>query len=1386
MSAPDPIAENLPSITGLSAFEQFLLQFISIIYEPVSVTFLGKCLARMDMLPPDATTTGRTELAGVVSRLREEGFLNRQNQCRPALAERLTRMAVENGLFPRFVALIEKEAPVSYQYGKWSTRCWRAMRQFRIGVYSQNFDRIDEALAFLEQHCGRQLGLEPPAVLVVARAFDPDWFGSLPGSLQFFLLNLVVRHAMERLCHFPEVQAYLASEQALTISEIELVPFRRMLAGYYLLQGRFGDLEQLLATHADSFQGSGFGGTVAFLRGDTGQAMELFERDLEQLQEYAGPEGSFFLGITGLFCILALLARGGEGDRATIRRSVAIVLARCQGCPEEVPFRFLDAYVRSTEGTMPDMMQLTEQLAVDERSLTTFIAVLSLYWIGVEIPADFQQALEELHRQARENTFAWLAMETAELLAILDRNREEMAAVAESMRDQLGCRSICRVVTPEEEWKQSLQELIEVTRQAREPERTTRLVWLVEYVDNMLTLQPKEQRRTASGQWSKGRTIALNRLMQGTGFDYLTAQDRRVCAALEQVGEPTSRNGGCAFDLEKALPEMVGHPLVFLARSPSTPVELVAGEPELVVEQQEEVLFIHFAQDIGEGSVAVWQETPTRYRIIRINDNHRRVAGITGRNGLRVPMSASQQVLDAIGNMASFMTVHSAIDVSTEGQDVTMVEADPTIHIHIIPYGSGFRLEMFVQPFSHDGPYMKPGKGGANVMAEVRGRRLQTRRNLKLEEEKAREIEESCPILDLAIDLEQENEREWHLLDPEECLQALLELEEIRDRVVLEWPEGEKLAVRRQAGINQLNLNIRTSQQDWFALTGHLEIDQDEVIELKTLLDRISESRSRFIPMGDGHFLALTQEFRNRLEELILFGEKQQGEENGIRIHPLAAIALDDLTRQARTEADDGWRRQLEAIREAQELVPEVPTTLQAELRDYQVEGFVWMARLAHLGIGACLADDMGLGKTLQALAVILNFADRGPTLVVAPTSVCMNWEQEVSRFAPTFRLHTLSGQNRDEVIRGLGRFDLLVTSYTLLQQEVELLETVQWQSIVLDEAQAIKNAATKRSKAAMRLNARFRLITTGTPIENHLGELWNLFHFINPGLLGTYKQFNARFGIPIEKHHDREARRKLKKLIRPFMLRRIKSQVLDELPPRTEVTLQVEMHPEEMRFYEALRQQAIENIEGSTEKSGRHLRILAEIMRLRRACCNPRLITEDIDIPSAKLEVFAEVVEELLGGRHKALVFSQFTGHLALIREFLDSREISYKYLDGTTPARERQRQVESFQAGEGDLFLISLKAGGLGLNLTAADYVIHMDPWWNPAVEDQAADRAHRIGQKRPVTVYRLVTSGTIEEKIVRLHQEKRELANSLLEGSDVSARISAEELLELICSS
>ncbi len=316
-----------------------------------------------------------------------------------------------------------------------------------------------------------------------------------------------------------------------------------------------------------------------------------------------------------------------------------------------------------------------------------------------------------------------------------------------------------------------------------------------------------------------------------------------------------------------------------------------------------------------------------------------------------------------------------------------------------------------------------------------------------------------------------------------------------------------------------------------------------------------------------------------------------------------------------------------------------------------------------------------------------------------------------------------------------------------------------------------------------MRLDADFRLIMTGTPLENHLGELWNLLQFINPGLLGSLETFNKRFAIPIERDHCRATRQRLKKLIQPFILRRTKTQVLEELPSRTEITLQVDLSDEEAAFYEALRERAIEKLADSDDRRPQHIKILAEIMRLRRACCHPRLVMPESGVSSSKLALFSETIDELLDNRHKVLVFSQFVDHLSILRAELDQKGVSYQYLDGSTTARQRKQRVEAFQAGEGDVFLISLKAGGLGLNLTAADYVIHMDPWWNPAVEDQASDRAHRLGQTRPVTIYRFVTQGTIEERIVDLHRTKRDLADSLLEGTDMSGKLSADELLKLL---
>ena len=573
--------------------------------------------------------------------------------------------------------------------------------------------------------------------------------------------------------------------------------------------------------------------------------------------------------------------------------------------------------------------------------------------------------------------------------------------------------------------------------------------------------------------------------------------------------------------------------------------------------------------------------------------------------------------------------------------------------------------------------------------------------------------------------------------------------------------------------------------------SGRLRVDADRVLDLKRLFELLEANPgSRFLELEPGEFLALTGAFRRQLDDLASLSTPAA--KGAIRMHPLAATALTDLFEEADTDSDEAWQKLRADLRASRSFEPEVPSTLQAELRPYQVDGHRWLARLSRWGAGACLADDMGLGKTVQTLAVLLDRAPGGAALVVAPTSVVANWVDEARRFAPTLNVKVYTGTTaaRAPLLDDPAAFDLYVTTYGLLQNDVEALAAIDWHSVVLDEAQAIKNPLTKRARAARQLSAGFRVVTTGTPIQNNLMDLHSLFSFLNPGLLGSRERFQTTFGEPVERDGDEEARSRLRRVIAPFVLRRLKTEVLDDLPERTEITLHVTLSPEEAALYETLRQRAVEQLEAAREDNpegvdGERFQLFAHLTRLRLACCNPKLVA---DAPgnaprSSKLETFAETLAELLENRHKVLVFSQFVKHLKLVEEHLNKQRISYQYLDGSTPAKARSERIAAFQAGQGDVFLISLKAGGTGLNLTAADYVIHMDPWWNPAVEDQASDRAHRIGQTRPVTIYRLVTEGTIEEQIVDIHHRKRDLADRLLEGTDATGRLSTDELLELL---
>jgi superfamily II DNA or RNA helicase len=836
---------------------------------------------------------------------------------------------------------------------------------------------------------------------------------------------------------------------------------------------------------------------------------------------------------------------------------------------------------------------------------------------------------------------------------------------------------------------------------------------------------------------------------------------------------------------------------VVFADAPFTLVSLTKATPKFIVERRsagrvclrlpsdsERRAFV--AGDCQEYDVPTYgaaiercvltREGAARASVLQLTRDHKRVIDLIGA-GLEIPGEGVEAAQDLVADLAGLFEVHSQIATA-----VPETVGDATIHAQLSSTGSGLRLRLTVQPFLGGGPRYAPGVGGERVITDVNGARCAVFRDLSAERRGLAAVLEALPSL-----REQGgDDAEWTLEEPEQCLEVVSELQSLDTGVCVEWPAGKKIQVTRRYRSKDFLMTIGGGAGcDWFDVSGRLVLDDGRVLPMQRLIELTRANGGCYLPLGDAGFLALSSGLRRRLDELAVSGAPQA--DGGLRVSVFAAGTLAGTIEDMAFDADPEWHARLERLRQSQSLELAAPSSLQAELRPYQTQGFQWMVRLAHWGAGACLADDMGLGKTVQAIAMLLHRAADGAALIVAPTSVCPNWTLELARFAPTLNIRIFGETDRESLMSSVAAFDVVVCSYALLHQEIELLTSRRWHSVVLDEAQAVKNFATKRAQAVLRLSADFRLATTGTPVENRLDELWMLFRFLNPGLLGSRESFNERFSVPIERRQDASARAGLKRLIAPFLLRRNKSEVLSELPPRTEIVHVVEPSEQERAFHEALRRSAIDAItSGRLSPEQRRFQVLVELTRIRRACCDPRLVAGDTGIDGlsgAKLDAFAELALELAAGGHKVLVFSQFVDYLRLLREKLDVLGLSYQYLDGSTAAADRGKAVRAFQSGEGDFFLLSLKAGAYGMNLTAADYVIIADPWWNPAVEDQAAGRAHRMGQQRPVTVYRLVVKDSVEERIMSLHRDKRALAEGLFDGEEFGKALSVEELAALL---
>lgn len=580
------------------------------------------------------------------------------------------------------------------------------------------------------------------------------------------------------------------------------------------------------------------------------------------------------------------------------------------------------------------------------------------------------------------------------------------------------------------------------------------------------------------------------------------------------------------------------------------------------------------------------------------------------------------------------------------------------------------------------------------------------------------------------------------------------------------------------AGI-RLNTDINLLEMD--VDYGHIPKE-----ELRDFFRSI-KLKKKYYRLKSGAFVNLMTEDKqiDELRDLLSIGEVT--EDNKIAFSQTAVMEVDELLPHTqRITRDAGYKQLLEDLKNPDKTNWELPNGMEDILRPYQITGYRWLCSLAHYGMGGILADDMGLGKTLQTITYVL--ANPGTrTLIVCPTSLAYNWQDEFSKFAPQIATQIISGtpQERADLMQQSTDVPVWITTYPLIRKDVDLYKAQIFDACFIDEAQFIKNPTSLGARAVKAVQAKHRFALTGTPIENTLSELWSIFDFVMPGFFGRYRQFEECYEKPILRDHDSVQMQKLRRKIRPFVLRRMKKEVLTELPDKIETRRMAEMGAKQRKIYESYLARIQMELAGDEENTpgGNRMQVLAALTRLRQICCHPATFASNYHGGSGKLDLLMEQLPDILEGGHSVIVFSQFTSMLSIIAHELKQRNIPFFYLAGSTSAQERKREVKEFNRGEVKVFLISLKAGGTGLNLTGADTVIHFDPWWNPAVEDQATDRAYRIGQKKKVQVIKYVMKDSIEEKIYELQKRKKQLSDQLIQaGESFVTQLTMEEIKEL----
>lgn len=1083
--------------------------------------------------------------------------------------------------------------------------------------------------------------------------------------------------------------------------------------------------------------------------GNVYASLEKFEKSLKARNKFCADKNLFYEHLLNYFLILAYKVADTDETRTKVRQ-------------------FLNKKLVSENIFFRNAKNIAQYIgdAVDDKEVR-----FKLEWDICQANA-FQKVLVAILR-------GYFGMSTsigAPSYAILRHELSPFVEISDEfeLEGLYGGAPIISRIPKQEKWMVMLKELeasIDKTNKKDTVGTSDKKAERVGYIYDGYGVEPRLQTRLKNGNWGAGKKMT----------DQEFYEEQAQC--MDEVDRKIARNARSSRrfrDMEphQVFPHLIGTDKVLYGRrTPYVHVEILEEKPYLTIKETRTGYDI--SSNVFEGMASAYAPlvqgcrinkiSDTKYSVIKLNETQINLLNPFA-SLIHLPHSAKDVVTRLIPKLAGHIEIHS--NLIEGGSSLEQREGNSAVILQISPEKDEYDVKVLVRPLEGGSAEFFPGEGDKIIYDEAGGVRYQVSRDLKAEKKAQKEIE---GLMQTYFEGDVEN-YESYLVFAHEMLEIVEWAAERKDRFVLEWPQGKKVNVFAKPQSGNVSVSI-TSGERWFEVEGEIKYGDGDSINIGDILELISSGalRGNYVRLNDEDYLALGDSLRKQLKRLESLSESDRSGTH-VSVYNVGALAEIVRSSQMNINADGGLEALSQKIHEAQTLEPVVPKGLNAVLRDYQYEGFRWMARLDHWGAGACLADDMGLGKTIQTIAFMLYKASAGPSLVVAPASVLLNWEKEIHRFAPELKVSVLNHcEDRAQAIHISSAGDVVLTTYGILSQEDESLLGKKWNVVCLDEAHTIKNRQTKMSASAMKLQACSRVILTGTPIQNYLGELWNLFQFLNPGLLGKFEIFSRKF----IGNSDADLNG-LKKMVQPFILRRTKAQVLDELPEKTEIIRPVELSDLEMASYEQMRDGVLKSLEGESKVS---VNALAAITRLRQAACSMSLVDDKWTFPASKITACIELLENILSGGNKVLIFSQFTSFLSMISAQLDQSGLEYHYLDGSTPIKKRDKMVHEFQAGKKQIFIVSLKAGGLGLNLTGANYVIHLDPWWNPAIEQQATDRAHRIGQKQNVTVYHLISQHTIEEKILRLHDRKRNLADTFLEGAGLGRAMTIEDLRELV---